>query len=132
MATVAPTTLRTEYAFTLPRGHVDSHGEVHRHGVMRLATARDELEPLRDPAVRENEAYLTVLLLARVVMRIGDVTEITPPLIEGLYAADFDHLQRLYERVNTGDEVVGRVDCPSCGVEFEVDLSEIEDAASGE
>jgi len=132
MGTVAPTTLRTEYAFTLPRGYVDSHGEVHRHGVMRLATARDELEPLRDPAVRENEAYLTVLLLARVIMRIGDVTEISPALIEGLYAADFDHLQRLYERVNTGDEVVGRVDCPSCGVEFEVDLSEIEDAASGE
>ena len=132
MAVAAAPTLRTEYAFTLPRGYVDSHGEVHRHGVMRLATARDELEPQRDPAVRENEAYLTVLLLARVVMRIGDVTEITPNLIEGLYAADFDHLQRLYERVNTGDEVVGRVDCPSCGVEFEVDLSEIEDAASGE
>jgi hypothetical protein len=132
MAAVAPQTLRTEYAFTLPRGYVDAHGEVHRHGVMRLATARDELEPLRDAAVRENEAYLTVLLLARVVMRIGDVTEISPALIEGLYAADFDHLQRLYERVNTGDEVVGRVDCPSCGVEFEVDLSEIEDAASGE
>jgi hypothetical protein len=131
MAVTVPT-LRTQYAFTLPRGYVDSHGEVHRHGVMRLATARDELEPLRDPAVRENEAYLTVLLLARVVMRIGDVTEISPALIEGLYAADFDHLQRLYERVNTGDEVVGRVDCPSCGVEFEVDLSEIEDAASGE
>jgi hypothetical protein len=132
MAAVAPTTLRTEYAFTLPRGYVDDHGELHRQGVMRLATARDELEPLRDPAVRENEAYLTVLLLARVVMRIGDVTEITPSLIESLYAADFDHLQRLYERVNTSGEIVGRVDCPSCGVEFEVDLSEIEDAASGE
>lgn len=132
MAAVAPTTLRTEYAFTLPRGYVDARGEVHRHGVMRLATARDELEPLRDPAVRDNEAYLTVLLLARVVMRIGDMTEISPALIEGLYAADFDHLQRLYERVNTGEEMVGRVDCPSCGVEFEVDLSEIEDAASGE
>jgi hypothetical protein len=132
MATVAPTTLRTEYAFSLPRGHVDAHGEVHRQGVMRLATARDELEPLRDPAVRENDAYLTVLLLSRVVTRIGDVTDITPALIENLYAADFDHLQRLYERINTGDEMVGRVDCPSCGIEFEVDLSEIEDASSGE
>jgi hypothetical protein len=132
MAVAAAPTLRTEYAFTLPRGYVDAHGEVHRHGIMRLATARDELEPLRDPAVRENEAYLTVLLLARVVTRIGDVTEITPTLIEGLFAADFDHLQRLYERVNTDGEIVGRVDCPSCGVEFEVDLSEIEDASSGE
>lgn len=132
MATVAPPTLRTEYAFVLPRGYVDAAGAVHRDGVMRLATARDELEPLRDPAVRENDAYLTVLLLARVVTRIGDVTDITPELIEGLYAADFDHLQRLYERVNTGEETVGRVDCPACGVEFEVDLSEIEDAHPGE
>ncbi len=132
MATVAPTTLRTEFLFSLPRGHVDADGAVHRQGVMRLATARDELEPLRDPAVRENDAYLTVLLLARVVTRIGEVTAITPALIEGLYAADFDHLQRLYERINTGGDMVGRVDCPSCGVEFEVDLSEIEDASSGE
>jgi hypothetical protein len=132
MATVAPPTLRTEYAFSLPRGYVDASGTVHRDGIMRLATARDELEPLRDPAVRENDAYLTVLLLARVVTRIGDQTAITPAVIENLYAADFDHLQRLYERINSDGEPVGRVDCPSCGVEFEVDLSQIEDAASGE
>ena len=132
MATVAATTLRTEYAFALPRGYVDASGTVHRDGIMRLATARDELEPLRDPAVRENDAYLTVLLLARVVTRIGDQTAITPAVIENLYAADFDHLQRLYERINSDGEPVGRVDCPSCGVEFEVDLSQIEDVASGE
>ena len=132
MAAVAPQTLRTEYAFTLPRGHLDPAGTVHRDGVMRLATARDELEPLRDPAVRENDAYLTVLLLSRVVTRIGDQTTITPAVIENLYAADFDHLQRLYERINSDGEPVGRVDCPSCGVEFEVDLSQIEDVASGE
>ncbi len=132
MATVAATTLRTEYAFALPRGYVDASGTVHRDGIMRLATARDELEPLRDPAVRENDAYLTVLLLARVVTRIGDQTAITPAVIENLYAADFDHLQRLYERINSDGEPAGRVDCPSCGVEFEVDLSQIEDVASGE
>ena len=132
MAVAAPPILRTEYAFTLPRGHVDPSGGVHREGVMRLATARDELEPLRDPAVRENDAYLTVLLLARVVTRIGDVREITPAVIENLFAADFDHLQRLYERINSDGEAVGKVDCPSCGVEFEVDLSEIEDVGLGE
>jgi hypothetical protein len=132
MAAVAPTTLRTEYTFALPRGYVDAAGTVHRDGIMRLATARDELEPLRDPAVRENDAYLTVLLLARVVTRIGDQTAITPAVIENLYAADFDHLQRLYERINSDGEPAGRVDCPSCGVEFEVDLSQIEDVASGE
>ena len=131
MAVTVPT-LRTQYAFTLPRGYVDASGAVHREGVMRLATARDELEPLRDPAVREHEAYLTVLLLARVILRIGDQTTITPELVEGLYAADFDHLQRLYERINSDSEAVGQVDCPSCGIAFEVDLSQIEDVASGE
>ncbi|HEX5252118.1 MAG TPA: hypothetical protein VFW14_20825 [Gaiellales bacterium] len=131
MAVTVPT-LRTQYAFALPRGYVDASGAVHREGVMRLATARDELEPLRDPAVRENEAYLTVLLLARVILRIGDQTTITPQLVEGLYAADFDHLQRLYERINSDSEAVGQVDCPSCGIAFEVDLSQIEDVASGE
>ena len=123
--------MRTEIPFTLPRGLVDTAGEVHREGTMRLATARDEIEPLRDPEVRRNEAYLSVLLLARTVTRIGDITEITPEVIEGLFAADFDHLQRLYERVNTDGESVGVVSCPECSREFEVDLTEIEDGRLG-
>jgi hypothetical protein len=124
--------MRTEIPFTLPRGLVDSAGEVHREGTMRLATARDEIEPLRDPEVRRNEAYLSVLLLARTVTRIGEITEITPELIEDLFAADFDHLQRLYERVNTDGESVGVVSCPECAHDFEVDLTEIEDGRLGE
>lgn len=124
--------MKTEVAFTLPRGYVDAAGATHRDGTMRLATARDEIEPLRDPAVRQNEAYLTVILLARVVTRIGEVTDVTPELIEGLFAADFDHLQRLYERLNTDGESVGSVTCPSCDTRFEVDLSEIEDGRLGE
>ena len=124
--------MQTELSFTLPKGYVDSSGAVHREGTMRLATARDEIEPLRDPEVRQNEAYLTVLLLSRVVTRIGGVSDVTPDLIEGLYAADFDHLQRLYERVNTDGEAVGSVTCPSCSEAFEVDLSEIEDGRLGE
>jgi hypothetical protein len=124
--------MQTEYAFTLPRGFVDAHGAVHRDGTMRLATARDEIEPLRDAAVRQNEAYLTVLLLARVVTRIGEITDVTPETIERLYAADFDHLQRLYERLNTNGEVVGSVKCPECAHEFEVDLSQVEDGRLGE
>ncbi len=122
----------TEFGFTLPRGHVDPHGRLHRDGVMRLATARDEIEPLRDVQVRQNQAYLSVLLLARVVTRIGDVTDITPELVEGLYAADFDHLQRLYERVNADGEAVGAVTCPHCAQAFEVDLTDIEDGRLGE
>jgi hypothetical protein len=124
--------MQTEFAFTLPRGYVDAHGTVHTDGTMRLATARDEIEPLRDVEVRQNQAYLTVVLLARTITRIGSVTEITPELVEGLYAADFDHLQRLYERINTDGETVGVVACPSCAHEFEVDLSEIEDGRLGE
>ena len=122
----------TEFEFALPKGYVDADGTVHRDGVMRLATARDEIEPLRDPAIRRNEAYLAVLLLSRVVTRVGAVTNVTPDLIEGLYAADFDHLQRLYERINADGDAVGSVTCPSCAQAFEVDLSEIEDGRLGE
>jgi|SRR5262245_26944593 hypothetical protein len=124
--------MQTEVSFTLPKGYVDAGGTVHREGTMRLATARDEIEPLRDPEVRQNEAYLTVLLLSRVVTSVGGVQEVTPEVIEGLYAADFDHLQRLYERLNTDGESVGSVTCPSCSHAFEVDLSEIEDGRLGE
>ncbi len=123
--------MQTEYAFTLPRGYRGTDGEFHREGVMRLATARDEIEPLRDPEVRANEAYLTVLLLARVVTRIGPVTDVGPGVIEELYAADFDHLQRLYERLNTDGEAVGVIDCPECRHEFEVDLGDIQDGPPG-
>jgi hypothetical protein len=124
--------VRTEFDFTLPRGYVDPAGALHRTGTMRLATARDEIEPLRDPNVRQNEAYLSVLLLSRVVTRIGDITEVTPDLLEGLFATDFDHLQRLYERLNTNGEAIGQVTCPECNHVFEVDLSEIQDGRLGE
>jgi hypothetical protein len=105
---------------------------VHREGTMRLATARDEIEPLRDPNVRRNEAYLAVLLLSRVVTRIGTIVDVDPALVEQLYAADFDHLQRLYERLNSDGDAIGVLSCPDCGHRFEVDLTEIEDARLGE
>ena len=110
--------MQTEIAFTLPRGYVDERGVAHREGTMRLATARDEIEPLRDVQVRQNEAYLTVLLLARTITRLGDITEISPALVEGLFAADFDHLQRLYERINSDGEAVGVLSCPACAHQF--------------
>jgi hypothetical protein len=124
--------MRTEFGFILPRGYVDGAGNVHREGTMRLATARDEIEPLRDAEVKQNEAYLSVLLLSRVVTRLGDVPEVTPDVVENLFATDFDHLQRLYERLNTDGEAVGAVTCPACARSFEVDLSEIEDRHLGE
>ncbi|HEX4520566.1 MAG TPA: hypothetical protein VH063_13380 [Gaiellaceae bacterium] len=124
--------MQTEFPFTLPRGYVDAAGNVHRQGAMRLATARDEIEPLRSAEVRQNEAYLSVLLLSRVVTKLGDVSDVTPDVVEGLFAADFDHLQRLYERLNTDGESVGAVTCPSCSQSFEVDLTEVEDRRLGE
>jgi len=123
--------VQTEIPFTLPQGYADGAGRLHRDGVMRLATARDEIEPLRDAAVRTNGAYLSVLLLSRTVVRIGEIGDVTPDLIQDLYAVDFDHLQRLYERVNSSAEVVGTVTCPSCAEAFEVDLSGLEDGGLG-
>jgi hypothetical protein len=123
--------MQTEIEFTLPRGYVDGAGTVHRSGTMRLATARDEIEPMREVEVRQNTAYLTVLLLSRTITRLGTITEVTPALVEGLYAADFDHLQKLYERINSDGESVGVVSCPECSHRFEVDLTEIEDGRLG-
>ena len=123
--------MQTEIEFTLPMGYVDASGTVHREGRMRLATARDEIEPLREVEVRQNAAYLSVLLLTRTITRIGTVTDITPQLVEGLFAADFDHLQRLYERINSDGDAVGVVSCPSCAHEFEVDMTEVEDGRLG-
>jgi hypothetical protein len=115
--------LQTEFAFVLPRGYVDDEGTVHRHGVMRLATAKDEIMPLRDSRVRENEAYLTILLLARVITRLGDVESIHPGIIERLFAADLAFLQDLYRRVNQEGHTHAAVTCPACGHDFQVDLA---------
>lgn len=115
--------LRTEFDFELPLGYVDASGRTHKTGTMRLATARDELLPLSDDRVRENQAYLTVVLLARVVTRIGSITDIHAGLIESLFAADLAFLQDLYRRVNTEGHTRARVTCPSCQHEFSVDVA---------
>ena len=109
-----PTALAAEVDFTLPQGYLDASGTVHRDGRMRLATARDELAPLMDPRVARNRAYLVVLLLSRVVTRLGSVPAVTPEVIEGLYATDFSYLQRLYRRLNL-DPLEAKPTCPHCG-----------------
>lgn len=121
--TMSEPVLRTEFAFTLPRGYVDSSGQVHRDGVMRLATARDELVPLHDDRVREHPAYLTVVLLARVINRIGTITDIHAGVIESMFATDLAFLQDLYKRVNTEGHTHAEVVCPACGHEITVDLA---------
>lgn len=98
--------LRTEYPFTLPKGYVDADGTMHREGVMRLATARDELEPQRDPRVRENEAFATVIMLSRVVTHLGRVPRVNTKVIEDLFVSDFSYLQDLYRVINFQDPAV--------------------------
>jgi len=95
---------RTEIDFELPKGYLDETGTLHRHGTMRLATAADEILPLRDPRVQGNEAYLTVIVLTRVIVRLGSLTSVHTGVIEGLYASDLAYLQRLYERFNSADD----------------------------
>ncbi|HEY7009093.1 MAG TPA: hypothetical protein VH395_09145 [Jatrophihabitantaceae bacterium] len=119
----APIALRTEFPFTLPRGYVDASGTVHRDGVMRLATARDELVPLRDDRVRENSAYLTVVLLARVVTRIGTIDDVHVGVIEDLFASDLAFLQDMYRRVNQEGHTRASVHCPMCEHDFAVDVA---------
>ncbi len=116
-------TLRTEFPFELPRGYVDSSGTVHRSGVMRLATARDELIPLRDDRVRENAAFLTVVLLGRVITRLGSVTEIHSGIVEDLFASDLAFLQDFYRRINTEGHTRAAVTCPDCQHRFTVDVA---------
>jgi len=106
--------LDAEVDFVLPHGYRDAAGNLHREGRMRLATARDELAPLVDPRVARNRAYLVVLLLSRVVTRLGTLEAITAEVIEGLYATDFAHLQALYRRLNM-DPLTSPPTCPHCG-----------------
>lgn len=115
--------LRTEFPFLLPRGYVDSSGTVHRDGTMRLATARDELVPLRDDRVRENPAYLTVVLLGRVITRIGTIEDVHAGIVEDLFAADLAFLQDMYRRINQEGHTRASVTCPSCDSAFEVDIA---------
>jgi hypothetical protein len=120
---VAEAELQTEYEFALPCGYVDEGGNLHRHGTMRLATALDEVEPLRDPRVRDNQAYLSILLLSRVLTRLGQISPVPPVLVEGLFSADFAYLQDLYVRVNELGTTMVETECPSCGSRFHLDLT---------
>jgi hypothetical protein len=113
----------TEFPFVLPRGYVERDGSLHREGVMRLATARDEIGPQNDPRVRQNSAYLTVLLLERTVTRLGALREVDSHVIEGLFASDLAFLQDLYRRVNQEGRTEVSVTCPACNHDFSVDIA---------
>ena len=113
--------LKTEFDFTLPRGYVDEQGNLHRDGVMRLATAWDEVEPLQDARAIGNSGYLSIALLSRVLIRLGGISPVPTEVVRGLFASDFAYLQELYLRLNEGMHHV-ETQCPSCGARFELDL----------
>jgi len=117
-----PEPMRTEFEFELPRGYVDAAGTVHRHGAMRLSTAKDELIPLRDVRVRENPPYLSVVLLGRVITRLGTLPDVHDGIVENMFASDLAFLQDFYQQINAEGHTRASVTCPSCAESFEVEL----------
>lgn len=113
--------LQTEYEFTLPKGFVDKDGNLHRQGIMRLANAKDEIAPLQDPRVQRNNAYLVIILLSRVIVKLGELRDINPTTIENLFSADLGYLQDFYRRINANGHTNVKLMCPKCEHEFEVE-----------
>ncbi|SKB73379.1 hypothetical protein SAMN06296386_104253 [Lachnospiraceae bacterium] len=114
--------MQTEFEFELPKGYVDASGAVHKTGKMRLATAADEILPLRDPRVQANSSYLTIVLLSRVITELGTLQKVTNQVIENLFTMDLAYLQDFYQRINMKEMPSYKVTCPECGKEFEVPL----------
>lgn len=122
--------LQTEFPFNLPRGYVDSEGNLHRQGVMRMATAYDEVAPMKDPRVQSNPGYLVIILLSRVIPRLGSLEQINTKVIEGLFAADLAYLQDFYRRINEDGTANIKTVCPKCEHEYEMEVNSLGEALS--
>lgn len=116
--------IQTEYEFVLPKGYVDKEGNLHKNGVLRLANAADEILPLKDPRVQNNPAYLIIILLSRVIIKLGTIEDINPRIIEGLFVEDLKYLQEFYRRINGGEPLTLTAKCPHCSGQVEVSLSQ--------
>lgn len=116
--------LKTEYEFILPRGYVDKDGNVHKEGVMRLASAKDEIIPLNDMRVQRNRAYLIIVLLSRVVTKLGELSDVNTGTVENLFAGDLRFLEEMYNRINE-DEATVPVTCPECGSKFDKEFGRL-------
>lgn len=114
--------LQIEYPFELPKGYVDEDGNLHRKGIMRLATARDEILPLKDMRVQNNPAYLSILLLSRVIVELGSIKNVTPEIVENMFVEDINYLQELYRRINNSESLIVKGKCNNCGKEVELSL----------
>ena len=117
--------LQTEYEFTLPKGYLDAEGILHKEGVMRLATAADEILPMKDARVQNNPAYLTIILLSRVITQLGELKMINTKVIEGLFTEDLNYLQGVYRRINEQGRNTVRTVCPKCDYSFEVEIAPV-------
>ncbi|MBI9044431.1 MAG: hypothetical protein JEZ06_08095 [Anaerolineaceae bacterium] len=117
--------LQTEFPFTLPHGYVDTEGNLHREGIMRMATAYDEIAPMKDPRVQTNPGYLTIILLSRVITKLGEMETINPKIIEGLFAGDLSYLQEMYQRININGHNRLGLSCPHCEKEIEVEMTSL-------
>jgi hypothetical protein len=117
--------LQTEFEFDLPMGYVDKEGTLHKHGTMRLATAMDEITILNDMRVQSNEAYIVIVLLARVITSLGTLRSVNTNVIENLFAADLTFLQEFYRQINEAGNTRREFNCPHCGKPFELDLASL-------
>lgn len=112
---------QTEFSFELPKGYVDGEGNLHKKGMMRLATAADEILPMKDPRVQQNPSYISIILLARVVTRLGTLPAIDTRIIEKLFTADLAFLQDLYQKINQIESPVIKTICPHCNEQIEIE-----------
>ncbi|MEA5566813.1 phage tail assembly protein [Anabaena sp. UHCC 0399] len=115
--------IQTEFDFILPRGLVDAEGNLHRHGVMRLATAKDEIIVQKNRAAQDNSGYGVIVILSRVIIKLGNLTEITPDLLENLFSKDLAYLREFYNRINQQGDAYIPVQCPQCQNQFQVELA---------
>ena len=119
---MAINSFETEFDFELPRGYVDKNGEIHKKGVMRLANASDEIIPLNDPRVKMNPGYLSILLIERVVLKLGKLKKVDAHVIESLFTADMAYLQDLYQKINAVEAPTMNVICPKCSHQFNLEI----------
>ncbi|MFH1963490.1 MAG: hypothetical protein ABIJ30_11580 [bacterium] len=117
--------LQTEFEFVLPMGYADDSGTLHKEGTMRLSTAADEILPMKDPRVQQNPAYLSIILLSRIVTRLGSLKMVTPKVIEDLFTADFSYLQEMYNRINQNSSNIIKAVCPKCEHKFDVEVTSL-------
>jgi hypothetical protein len=102
----------TEFPFVLKQGYADETGDLHKEGIMRLATEDDEILPLHDARVQQSASYVMIIILSRVITRLGTLPMITPKVIESLSAFDFAQLQEMYDRINEHGRDAIEAECP--------------------